>query len=332
MKATPYQWSFPTFSPPASKPSPLHHDDLSKLLRDALLQNALLSKDRIYELSRLFDIIAPDTPLDAQLLITGEFNEVTLLDLMQQTYGVPSQPSHTLTALEPQLALILPDHLAETFNVVPFRSSDSGLIVLSSHPLSQSCVDTIKLRTRLNIQPRLTTSAHVALIQAKLYGTALPYFVSQAKEITAWLNEHQTTHDTLGAEPPSESALHSNDHTSSQEFEEALDRNEILNSLLTEAQSSFAFAALFRVHNERVFGWRTLDPTRAKELAEVHLSLNEAPLFQGIYQSGKHYIGPPQKTSSYHKMRQALRLDEATQVLALPITCHEQVSAVLYCE
>jgi hypothetical protein len=287
----------------------------------------------MYELSRLFDVIAPDTPLDAQLLITAELSEVTLLDFMEQTYGVPSQPSHTLTELDPQLALIFPAHLAETFNVVPFRSSDSGLIVLSAHPLSQGCVDKIQQRTRLNIQPRLTTSAHVALLLTKLYGTALPYFVSQHEELTAWLTEHLHTHAPLQAEPTTaEGTPQPERGSASQEFEDALDHNEILNSLLTEAQSSFSFAALFRVHNEHIFGWRTLDPKRASGLAEVHLSLNEAPLFQSIHRSGKHYIGPPEQTASYRKMRQLLQLDEATQILALPITHGEQVSAILYCE
>ena len=145
-------------------------------LAQALISLGYIDETRLNELQITFDELAPNTPLDAQLLIASEIEEKRLLEVMQKAYGIPVLTLGAHSEDTSQLTLIFPPDLAQSHQLVPFELNSEGLTVLLSRPLPYKSIQKIQHRTKLKLHFLLTTSIQIAQLLHKLYGIPLPVF------------------------------------------------------------------------------------------------------------------------------------------------------------
>ncbi|MBU4457177.1 MAG: GspE/PulE family protein, partial [Candidatus Omnitrophica bacterium] len=145
---------------------------MAKSLHDKLTQ-ALLTKKFLTEkdLKRARDIQKKEGGAFTSVLIReGMVKEEELLSLMSSTFNIPAV-NLARYKIEPDGVKLIPEKMARQYRLIAICKLTNTLIVSMSDPLNVFAVDDLKMLTKLNIEPILSTESSILEAIDKFYGT-----------------------------------------------------------------------------------------------------------------------------------------------------------------
>ena len=145
---------------------------MAKSLHDKLTQ-VLLTKKLLTEkdLKRARDIQKKEGGAFTNVLIReGMVKEEELLSLMSSTFNIPAV-NLARYKIEPDGVKLIPEKMARQYRLIAICKLTNTLIVSMSDPLNVFAVDDLKMLTKLNIEPILSTESSILEAIDKFYGT-----------------------------------------------------------------------------------------------------------------------------------------------------------------
>lgn len=286
--------------------------------------------------------------LDTNLLETELLTEQQVLAALGTAYGLPFAGRPEIDGIGPHLPRLFPLVFAETYHMVPLHLVDDTLHVLTDGAADAQITERIRQRLQLNISPVVTTEARMHYAMQKLYNTELlPRFTALVGKLDGLPEaspEKTETHSPAQGETllswgvsAARIAMRAQGKLTGQDVRSmvarlnvATDRDTIVEILLGFALAVFEFAGLFIVQGDVVHGWRSTDPETTRRLAQISLPLNLPSVFQTIYATQGHYLGPlPHNQANVRLLSDMGRAPPHAAFLA-PVLVGGKVAAILY--
>lgn len=144
-----------------------------------LLEQGKLSQENLLEAQALQQ--SSSEKLTRILVDLGFISERDLLSAYGQQMNVPVYDPSTIT-LDTSVAKVIPDDMAQRFNVVPVRRHGGKLVVAMQDPTNVFVLDDLRLITGFDIEPILASSDDLTAIRRGGSSTSPPSFLDGATE------------------------------------------------------------------------------------------------------------------------------------------------------
>jgi hypothetical protein len=286
--------------------------------------------------------------LDTNLLEVGGVTETALLEALSKAYGLPAVGREQIDQIGGHIPRLFPLVFAETYHLVPFRLAEQDFWVLLNTSADEQLLERVRERLQLNLKPMVTTEVRLHYAMHQLYGTALlPRFASLLQKLDSQLPKPR---GELSAGPehvlswglPSSVIAPARARGERRggldvrgllaRLESASDRDTIVEVLLGAALAVFEYAALFWVQGGIVHGWRGATPDATQRLVRVSLSVEVPSVFQTIYATGGHYLGPLPQNSANAKLLADMGRPAPRAALLAPISVGGKLAAILWAD
>ena len=140
---------------------------MNERIGQLLVKENLLSAD---QLSKARDEAAvKGQRLGSQITQLGFLDESELTDFVAKQYGVPSMDLDEIE-IDPEVAELIPQEVAEKHNVMPINRAGSTLILATADPSNIFALDDIKFLTGYNIQPVVASEEGIRRCIETCYG------------------------------------------------------------------------------------------------------------------------------------------------------------------
>jgi hypothetical protein len=316
---------------------------MADLLAETLIRERLTAARDVEE--ALKRQVVEGGGLDTLLLEAGVIAEAALLRALGEAYSLPTAGAVEIESVPPHIPRLFPLLFAETYHLVPFRLVGQNLGVLVNRSAEPQIYDRIYERLSLRVQPTVTTEVRLHHAMCRLYGTAL---LPRYRAILAKLDGDQAV-DELTKHTATTShvvswGLSTVTLTPARRREDvkkggllarltaADDRDAIVDILLEIVASTFEFAAMFVVHGEQVNGWRGVNAETTARIARVSLPVTLPSVFQTIYATNGHYLGPiPTNSVNTQLIEDLGRAAPRTAFLA-PILVGGKLAAIIFAD
>lgn len=282
--------------------------------------------------------------LDTNLLELGTVSEAQILQTMEDIFRLPVANKSDIDHISSTVPSNFPLAFAETYHLVPYRMVAKNLAVLLNRLPDMALFKRIQERVQLHVTPTLTTEVRVHYAMHRLYGTnLLPRYKALLEKLDgaplqdapASVNESVTwgLRSTTTPSSTMDSKRNAIDIPSLvAKLASATSRDTIIDTVLEVTLSTFSFAALFLVQNQQVMGWRSSTSEATEKIARFVLPLEIPSVFQTIYATHGHYLGPlPANSANRHFIEQIGREPPRTAFL-VPLTVGGKLAAILYAD
>jgi hypothetical protein len=288
--------------------------------------------------------------LDTNLLESDATAEAPLLQALSTCYGLPAAGRAEIDAVGAHIPRLFPLVFAETYHLVPFKLVEQTLHVLVNEVPEAQLLERIFQRLNLHVAPTITTEARLHYAMHRLYGTEL------LPRTMALLNKLDGVTQPASLSAPAETGervlgwgvssariaptrARSGKSLSGQDvrtlvgkLDAARDRDTIVDIVLSFALAVFEFAGLFLVQEEHVHGWRGTDPESTKRIAQISLPLTLPSVFQTLYATQGHYLGPLPANSINGQLLDALGRQPPRAAFLAPVIVGGKLAAILYAD
>jgi hypothetical protein len=287
--------------------------------------------------------------LDTNLLEAGTVSEPDLLRALSLTFKSPPTSKANIDQIGGHIPRLFPLVFAETYHLVPYRLIEEDFWVLVNGAPDEQLLLRIHDRLRLRVVTAVTTEARLHYAMHRLYGTTLlPRFqnliqkldgeLPKAPESAAGGREHVLSWGMSSA--PIAAARSRNDNKRPTldvrallaRLDAATDRDNIVEILLGATIGIFDFAGLFLVQGDTVNGWRGTTPESTQKIVRVNLKVELPSVFQTIYATQGHYLGPLPQNSINAKLLADMGRSPPRAALVAPITVGGKLAAMLYAD
>lgn len=124
-------------------------------------------------------------PLQKLLISLGFVTEKDVVEAMGRQMGVRFVDLESMT-LDPELARLIPEHLAQRYKVIPVGQNDNRLTLAMVDPLNVIALDDIRLITGFDIDPVIATDDSITKALNGQFGvTAIAEVEGTVKDISA---------------------------------------------------------------------------------------------------------------------------------------------------
>lgn len=286
--------------------------------------------------------------LDTALLELKASNEAELLSALSRSLQLPVADKSKIDAIEPHLPRLFPLVFAETYRLVPYRLEGASLGVLVNGPVDRELYERIYERLKLRVAPAVTTEARMHYAMHRLYGVELlPRFrallerldeatptplwgPAPAEHVLSWglsttrIAPTRARGDDGQARPDVAGLL--------ARIDSATDRDALVEILLEIALGTFDYVALFLVHGDHINGWRSTDPEATRRVARISVPVELPSVFQTIYATGGHYLGPLPANTYNQAILKELGRESPRAALLAPIQVGGKIAVILYAD
>lgn len=154
-------------------------DDLGKLLVDEQLITTRQLEKAVSQSERTGE------PLQKVLISLGFVTEKDVVEAMGRQMGVRFVDLEA-SSLDPELARLIPEHLAQRYKVIPVGQQDNRLTLAMVDPLNVIALDDIRLITGFDIDPVISTEDAITKALNGQFGvTAIAEVEGTVKDISA---------------------------------------------------------------------------------------------------------------------------------------------------
>ena len=224
------------------------------------------------------------------------------------------------------------------------------LYILALRPPDKALKARLETRLALEVVPRLALEVRLYYAMHKLYGSALlPRYQALLIRLDGSIapSHHAHAHSSRAqplswgvsssrvATPRGKSggALSKQDvRTLVARLAEAPDRDSLVEVLLGFALTVFDFVGLFLVQNDYVHGWRGTHLPDTLRIAQVSLPLSLPSVFQTVFATGGHYLGPLPANTANTNLLAALGRESPRVALVAPIRVGDRLVAMMYAD
>ncbi len=286
--------------------------------------------------------------LDTLLLEAGAIEEEPLLNALGRAYGLPAAGRDDINTIPPHIPRLFPLPFAETYHLVPYRLEGAQLGVLVNRPADAQLFARIRDRLSLTVEPTVTTEVRLHHAMARLYNTELqPRYRALLAKLdgpTALQTLPSTTSAgvahvlswglaTMRSEPTPQTKPESHRPGGVlARLAAASHRDAIVDILLEVMATTFEFAAMFVVHGEQVHGWRGADSNASERIARVSIPVSLPSVFQTIYATNGHYLGPLPANSINTRLIEELGRKPPRAAFLAPILVGGKLAAIVYAD
>lgn len=288
--------------------------------------------------------------LDTNLLEMGETDEEALLQALGDACELPTATAESICCIPEHMPRLFPQQFAESYHLVPSALDGDVLHVLVNGAPDQQLLDRIRERLRLRVQPVITTEVRLHFAMNRLYGTAL---LPRYQNLLARLDGEAAARSSAAAAAKPQAAPvllwgvssarvapgslpHQRKPFDARGFlakaDAAQDRDTVVNVLLGAAVSCFDYSAIFLVQNDAVNGWRGIDPESTQRVAQISLPLELPSVFQTVYATGGHYLGPLPNNRGNAALLEGLQRASPRVAFVAPLVVGDVTAAVLYAD
>jgi hypothetical protein len=320
---------------------------VTDLYAQALLEHHVVTAEAVEE--ALQNQVVQGGSLDTNLLEKGVAAEADLLRMLGDVFSLPTAGRNDIDAIPPHVPRLFPLVFAETYHLVPYRLVGQNLGVLVNRPGGSVPIERIEERLQLNVKPTLTTEVRLHYAMYRLYGTELrPRFrdllvaLDGDEVLTKAGNPSSPTSHMLTwglpagrVEPPrSEGQRRQPIRVAGLlgRLAAANDRDTIISILMEVVLSTFEFAAIFLVQGDRVNGWRGANPTETERVARISLPIQLPSVFQTIYATNGHYLGPLPANSVNTGLVEDLGRSPPRTAFLAPILVGGKLAAIIFAD
>ena len=284
--------------------------------------------------------------LDTNLLEVGAATEEVLLLALGEALALPTANREQIEQIGQHIPRLFPLVFAETYHLVPYNLVEQDLAVLVNAAPDDQLFTHIRERLRLRVSGVVTTEARLHYAMYRLYGTALqPRFANllsrldgRAPDSPGPENEHVLSWGLSNA-VITPTAARGDDKRRGLDVrgllsrvDAATDRDSVVEGLLSAALAVFDFAGLFAVHGDLINGWRGSSSEVTQRLARISLNVELPSVFQTIYVTGGHYLGPLPHNSINAKLLEDMGRGVPRAALLAPISVGGKLAAILYAD
>ncbi len=286
--------------------------------------------------------------LDTNLLESGTVSEQDLLHALSLTFKAPPAAKANIDQIGAHIPRLFPLVFAETYHMVPYRLVEEDLWVLVNGAPDEQLLARIHERLRLRVMPAVTTEVRLHYAMHRLYGTTLlPRFSNLIQKLDGELpkapegvgaREHVLSWGMQSA-PIAPTRARGDKKRATIDLrallarlDAATDRDSIVEILLSATIGIFDFAGLFLVQGDTVNGWRGTTPDATGKIVRVSLKVELPSVFQTIYATQGHYLGPLPQNSINAKLLADMGRTPPRAALVAPITVGGKLAAMLYAD
>ncbi|MEE8410217.1 MAG: hypothetical protein V3T05_11470 [Myxococcota bacterium] len=288
--------------------------------------------------------------LDTILLELEVVSEANLLTAMGTTFDMPAADRSDIDAIGEHIPRLFPLVFAESYHLGPFRLIGQNLGVLVSGPAEEQLYGRIRDRLKLHVQPTVTTELRLRYAMNRLYGTELlprfrtlleridgeapaPTSESTGGHVLSWgLSSGRVPSRFDTGDRPSEKRKAVDVDALLARLAAASDRDTIVDVLLEVTLSTFEFAALFIVQGDAINGWRAADPESTQRVARISVPIEMPSVFQTIYATHGHYLGPLPTNSVNMKLIDDLGRQAPRTAFLAPLRVGGKLAAIVYAD
>lgn len=287
--------------------------------------------------------------LGTNLLEGGVLTEEQLNSVLAKAHKLPVAGKTEIDAIGPHIPRLFPQVFAESYRLVPYRLEGNTLRVLVDTPPDPGLLDRVRERLKLEPVPTITTEVRLHYAMNQMYGTALLPRIktllskldgimvmteqgTQKPEgdVLSWGVSSAPLGPRPGAHTTPGKKLDLRELLSQLEF--ATDRDTIVDILLRAVMGMFRFGALFLVQGRAINGWRGTDPDNAARIAQISLPVELPSVFQTIYATQGHYLGPLPKNSINAKLLADMGREPPRAALVAPLIIGDRLAVILYAD
>ena len=285
--------------------------------------------------------------LDTNLLELGAASETALTAALGRAGAGPTAGRAEIEAIAPHLPQLFPLVFAETYHLVPERLVGETLSVLIGMPLEPQLRTLVAERLHLQLAPIYCCEVRLHYAMHRLYGAELlpryrtllakldpvdappPKPEAPSERVLSW----GVATSRIAAPRGADGRLTGRDVRSMvARLDAATDRDAIVEVLLGFALAAFDFAALFLVQGDYVHGWRGTDAAATQRIAQISVPLSHPSVFQTLYATGGHYLGPLPQNSANQQLLSALGRPPPRVACLAPILVGGRMAALLYAD
>lgn len=283
--------------------------------------------------------------LGTNLLEAGVLTEEQLIKALGEAYELPTANKADVDAISPHIPRLFPQVFAESYHLVPYRLEADTLSVLVTGQPDRQLIDRIRQRLALSVSPYITSEIrlHYAMNQlysaellpryktllSKIDGSTVVSEPAAARPATMLSWGVSSAHVALPAEKQPES-VNLRDVLARLEF--ATDRDTIVELLMRAVRAIFDFVALFQVQGETLHGWRATDPAATQRVAQISLGVELPSVFQTIYATRGHYLGPLPQNSVNGRLLEQLGRERPRAAFVAPLIIGNKLAMMLYAD
>lgn len=319
---------------------------MSRRLAQALVSEGLLKPWDIEEALQRQVLFGGS--LGTNLLEGGVLKEDELNAVLGKAHKLPVAGKQEIDEIGAHIPRLFPQVFAESYRLVPFKLDGNSLGVLVDAPPDPGLLDRVRQRLKLEPVPTITTEVRLHYAMNQLYGSALlpriKTLLSKLDGITVVTEPGKKTPEAgvlswgvSGASvastpvPRTKSGkLDLRELMSQLEF--ATDRDTIVDLLLRAVMGMFQFAALFLVQGRSINGFRGTDPDGAGRIAQISLPVELPSVFQTIYATKGHYLGPLPSNSANTKLLADMGREPPRAALVAPLVIGDRLAVILYAD
>jgi hypothetical protein len=285
--------------------------------------------------------------LGTNLLELDYITESELLSALVELSNIEGASKSDVDKIDQDLIQRFPRVLAESYHLIPYRLVDEYLEVLVPGELDAKLIDRASQRVGMPLRPRVTTEMRLHYAMAQFYGAVLlPRYKGLIAKIDGVLpvqpSEDVTTPPqdesllsweapTLQPKPPARPrtiSLNVKDIVAN--LAKAQNRDEIVQLLQQAMVTSFEYAALFSVQGHMIHGWRGVDASSTQKILDFQVSIELPTVFQTIYATEGHYLGPLPLNSANEQFLKALGRPPPRAALFAPMKIGSKLAVILY--
>jgi len=287
--------------------------------------------------------------LDTNLLEAGAVSELELLRVLGEAFSLPTAERADIDSIPAHIPRLFPLVFAETYHLVPYRLVGQNLGVLASRPGDGTLFRRIQERLQMHVKPTLTTEVRLHYAMFRLYGTELlPRFrellieldgedvLSKSGDAAAPTSHMLTWGLPTGRVEPPKTARQKRQPIRVDGLLDRLaaanDRDTIINILMEVVLSTFEFAAIFLVQGSSVNGWRGATPEETGRIARISMPIELPSVFQTIYATNGHYLGPLPANSVNTKLVEDLGRSPPRTAFLAPILVGGKIAGIIYAD
>lgn len=318
---------------------------MSQGLAQTLLDEHLVAASDIEEALRRQVVYGGS--LDTNLLELGVREDVVLRALAE-AHRLPPADKFDIDQVPADIPKVFPLVFAETYRMVPYRQIGKNLGVLVNGAADPQLYTRIQERLQLIAAPTVTTEARLHYAMHRLYGVAL---LPRFKTLLTQLDGSEPSSTTSG--PPSDHVLSwglssarikpSRGRGETKRgapdvagllarLDSAQNRDSIVEVLLEITLGTFEYVALFLVQGDRINGWRGIDPETTQRVARISLPLELPSVFQTIYATRGHYLGPLPQNSTNTKLLEQMGRRAPRAAFLAPMLVGGKLAGILYAD
>ncbi|MEL6545676.1 MAG: hypothetical protein AAFQ82_13675, partial [Myxococcota bacterium] len=319
---------------------------MSDRLAQILESERLASRDTIDEAQRRQ--ILYEGSLDTNLLELGAVSEPDLLRALGEAYRLPVGEKSDIDTVEGHIPRIFPLQFAEAYRMVPFRLIGPNLSVLVNSEPDPQLFARIRERLQLHVNATVTTEARLHYAMHRLYATKLlPRFDGLLTRLDGEpprpLHEPPKGEHFLSWGLPStrvDGAVRQKGASRSgsdiaallARLDTAPNRDAVIEILLEIAVGVFDYVCMFVVQGDQINGWRGIEPEQTAQVARISMPVSNPSVFQTIYNTQGHYLGPLPKNDYNEDLLKQLGRESPRTALLAPIMVRGKLVAVVYAD